>query len=220
MDKTIYTDFYGRFKFSSFQDLLNKFPYAKPLGDFEVRWLFEFLSQSLYYRPLLRNNPWEVILQLLIDEMPGLHQQMDLTLLTQVIKNTQLSMGDLNIVCVDCNEKLCLNGKSYKGIEDIKKQWRNQKSENRTIIAAYDQFPCFDSSDYANEDRSYWNFWFCDSVNYEKKQLLIEGYNQHDSDYCFLTEKLPVELTPMVYYKDGSNVMLVANSSCAERNGI
>lgn len=215
MDKTIYTDFHDPYRFSSLQDLMERYPHRKPLDEYDTKRVVELLSYSVYYRALLKAYSCDELMQILTDEAPELLNQIEAPMLKNSIEKTKTSMGPDNIVFRDCNSSVMLNGTTFKGINDIKKQWKEQKSnENQSIIAAYDRFPCFDSYDCANENRYYWNFWFCNTQELETVQQLIEK-QQHISDYCFLTEKLPRLLTPMVYYKDESKVMLVASNSNA-----
>jgi len=71
-----------------------------------------------------------------------------------------------------------------------------------------DPYPCFDSSDYGSENRSYSNFIFRNHpILLNDMRRLSELPGQINN--CRVTEDVPQDMRPMVYYSGEGSVMLV-----------
>lgn len=106
---------------------------------------------------------------------------------------------------------ISVNGVVFEGINDIKDYWRRQTDTSHPYIVERSQrFPCFDSSDYAYENRYFWNFLFCHSKKEaERKELIMAQLRQGDN-FCLVNEDLPADMRPMLYYEDGRSSMKLA----------
>lgn len=125
----------------------------------------------------------------------------------EVPDSVQMDFGRLPADCT-----LSIFGKIFEGIETIKDYWRNQTDSSRPyIIERSERFPCFDSSDYAYENRYFWNFLICRSKREADRkakdlaQLQVVGGN-----FRLVSENLPTNMRPMVYFEDESTSMLLA----------
>ena len=70
-------------------------------------------------------------------------------------------------------------------------------------------YPCFDSEDFANEDRNYQNFVF------RRRPIIQEDMRKlselpSGSNECRIHKNMPSDMLPMVYYVGDGNIMIVA----------
>lgn len=76
------------------------------------------------------------------------------------------------------------------------------------ILEKYKFFPCFDSYDYASENRFYHNFLFCDDKN--DAAIKKVSFDAIPKTYgCIVDQNYPKDLRPLVYYADESDCMTV-----------
>lgn len=98
--------------------------------------------------------------------------------------------------------KLNIMGHTFHGIEDIM-AW---KGEEPVILEKYKLFPCFDSYDYASENRFYHNYLFC--LNKDDAALKKVYFDAIPKSYgCIVDQNYPRDLRPLVYYADESASM-------------
>ncbi len=112
------------------------------------------------------------------------------------------SNGDAQIVRLNKNCVLHIMGHTFLGIEEVM-SW---KGDRPAILERDKLFPCFDSYDYANENRFYHHFLFCKDLSDadEKRKdfdAIPQGYG------CLIDRKYPEYLRPLVFYTDGANTM-------------
>ena len=99
---------------------------------------------------------------------------------------------------------LHIMGHTFHGIKDVM-SW---KGKEPVILEKYKMFPCFDSYDYASENRFYHNYLFCKDANdaSEKKDV----YEAIPKCYgCVIGRNYPEHLRPLLYYGDESNIMIL-----------
>lgn len=112
------------------------------------------------------------------------------------------SNGDAQIIRLNKNCVLHIMGQTFHGIEEIM-LW---KGERPAILERSKLFPCFDSYDYANENRFYRHFLFCKDISDadEKRkdfEAIPRGYG------CLIDRRYPEHLRPLVFYADESDTM-------------
>lgn len=77
------------------------------------------------------------------------------------------------------------------------------------VLNLFEPYPCFDSDDYASEDRDYCNFFFSrkpfEKADIERLSRIKKGFNN-----CLVNDNTPLEALPAVYYKGDGPVMLLA----------
>lgn len=98
----------------------------------------------------------------------------------------------------------------YGGIEHGKITLRTPKEVCKVHVGElWEPYPCFDIYDYANENRSYQNFIF-------RKRRISTGDMKKLSnaptgaDACKVSEQMPADIVPAVYYFGSGDTMLVA----------
>ena len=96
------------------------------------------------------------------------------------------------------NEKITVLGVTFIGVEEIIQCALEKKAKHGIYVGCdSERYPCFDSSDYASENRSYWNFVFATSIfELDRKLSVLKDMKPLDSNYNKLTE----DLHPMAYW--------------------
>lgn len=97
------------------------------------------------------------------------------------------------------NENFSVCGVTFANIDELLKYVNSGEAKDGIYVGADSKaYPCFDSSDYAYEDRRYWNFVFAMSkADLKKKMALLKAAKPTGADYC----KLTAELHPMAYWQ-------------------
>lgn len=98
----------------------------------------------------------------------------------------------------------------FHGVREIIMCALGHEPKNGVYVACDRQgYPCFDSYDYANEDRSYWNFVFADSKSELQRKLDLLKTVKANGNYLKLKDDTPVALMPMAYWGGDTNYPLV-----------
>lgn len=114
------------------------------------------------------------------------------------------SQEEPQIIKLDRNCTLHIMGQTFHGIDNIK----SQKQQGVVILERFKLFPCFDSYDYASENRFYYHFLFCkDNADADDKRKDFEAIPQGYG--CLINKDYPEYLRPMVYYADESEEMIL-----------
>lgn len=117
----------------------------------------------------------------------------------------------LNILSLPVGCTLSVGGMVFEGIEGIMDYVRTQtEGSSPYIVERSQRFPCFDSSDYAYENRYFRNFLICHSkqeadIKAKKMTQLREGGN-----FCLVNNNLSADMRPMLYYQDEDRSMTLA----------
>lgn len=77
------------------------------------------------------------------------------------------------------------------------------------ILELYEMYPCFDSYDYANEDRFYRNFFFSREPFTDEDVEELSRISQKPG-VCLVSEETPQWALPALYYKGEGSRMLLA----------
>ncbi len=109
----------------------------------------------------------------------------------------------------DCT--LSVSGVVFKGVDAILDYVRTQTDSARPyIIERSQRFPCFDSSDYAYENRYYRNFLICQSKQEADIKVVYMKQLKEESNFRLANKSLPANMRPMVYFKDEDTSMVLA----------
>ncbi len=95
------------------------------------------------------------------------------------------------------NERVIVYGVTFHGAADLLKYALSREPKEGVYVRQDSKgYPCFDSSDYAYEDRSYWNFVFARSAEEADERLKTVKSFSPKGDYC----KLCDHGFPMAYW--------------------
>lgn len=98
-----------------------------------------------------------------------------------------------------CNKNFTVCGVTFANINELINYAKSGEAKEGVYVGADSEaYPCFDSSDYAYEDRRYWNFVFAMSrAELERKMELLKTSKLTGPGYC----KLTADLHPMAYWQ-------------------
>lgn len=77
------------------------------------------------------------------------------------------------------------------------------------ILEVYEGYPCFDSSDYAYENRFYQNFFFSDKP-FSREQINRIAFMKRVGCLEFITEEMPEWALPCAYYRGEGDKIIYA----------
>lgn len=212
-EKVIYVENYAKIEYSCLEDMLVNMYFGvnniKEIGhdDFYLKSkIIENLEYSRYYRKLIKENDIDFVMKLLADESPTLKKYVDMLMLRNNMIELKDNLADFNITRLPITSKIVINKVTYNGAKDLESASQNIKED---VSNRWKSFPCFDSYDYANENRCYNNYCFC-SKNSQTWQRIMELKPQRHN-FCLVGENMPKDVLPMVYMNDAEKTMLLAN---------
>lgn len=113
-----------------------------------------------------------------------------------------------------CDESVTILGAKFHGVQEIIKCAQRHKAVDGVYVAEdRHRYPCFDSSDFACEDRSYWNFIFAKSESELQLKLDLIKTVKEDGNYCKLHNDTPSSLMPMAYWGGDTNYPLIVSEA-------
>lgn len=77
------------------------------------------------------------------------------------------------------------------------------------ILNVYERYPCFDSSDFAYEDRFYENFFFSNKP-FTRDQITRIAFIKHVGCLNFLYDEIPRWALPSAYYRGEGDEIIYA----------
>lgn len=77
------------------------------------------------------------------------------------------------------------------------------------VLEIYQRFPCFDSYDYAYEDRYFRNFFFSEKP-FTQQEITRIACMERGGMLEFISDEMPDWSLPAIYYVDESDTMIVA----------
>ena len=99
---------------------------------------------------------------------------------------------------IDKDRKITVFGVSFCGVDEIRIYARENKPKEGVFVGEDSQgYPCFDSSDYAYENRRFWNFIFARTQVELKDKLDALKDVQSGCNY----RKLACDVCPMIYWE-------------------
>ena len=93
---------------------------------------------------------------------------------------------------IDSKGKITIMGVTFDGVDDIIRHAVGGKPKGGVYVGEDSQgYPCFDSDDYATENRCYWNFVFAASEQEMRQRLAeLKEMPQLRANYDKLTSRL------------------------------
>ena len=211
-EKAIYVENYAKIEYSCLEDMLVNMDFGvnniKEVrhDDFYLKnKIIENLEYSRYYRKLIKENDIDFIMKLLADESPTLKKYVDMLMFRNNIIELKDNLADFNITRLPITSKIVINKVTYNGAKNLESASQNIKDD---VSNRWESFPCFDSYDYANENRCYNNYCFC-SKNSQTWQRIMELKPQRQN-FCLVGVNMPKDVLPMVYMNDDEKTMLLA----------
>ena len=132
-------------------------------------------------------------------------------------------MKKIYIKEVGKNSKIEILGHVFNGLADIKRavetycriereSWCTEPKSPINgihVICVYEPYPCFDSEDYANEDRDYSNYFFS-TRPFTKQQIDRLSKLPGRCNAQIVCDTMPEWAAPAVYYRGDGEKMVVA----------
>lgn len=120
-------------------------------------------------------------------------------------------IGNLDIQVYSVAEDFQMFGRTLHGLNGILEQ--QEKSEGLYVGQLLEHYPCFDSEDYATENRYYQNYIIRENPITENE---MQRFKELPSCYNYkkINERVALDMLPMVYYDGDGRFMLVA--TCRE----
>lgn len=205
--KTIFTDVDNHAVYENLEHLLITAPQYGHTGmenywqDKGVNKLLEILSMSVFYRDMLKREPEDGTLQLLIEESPSLLKVFSEEDVKGAIANTKNKMGDFHIINLPYQTEIVVKGTHYKGINDVCLASLKPDAQVSCIMYIH---PCFDSSDYETSSHTS-NYFFCSRDSDTWKAISSLQFTD-----CYVEENLPKELLPVVFFLSSTVTMSFA----------
>ena len=102
---------------------------------------------------------------------------------------------------IDNHRDIQVYGVVFHGVQELISRV-NQESKDGVFVSANTQdYPCFDSCDYASENRSYWNFFFAkDPEELQRKSTLVKN-TPKEANNERLTARLVEQVGPVIYWE-------------------
>ena len=134
------------------------------------------------------------------------------------------SIGDLDIQMYSTSEDVTILGQTFHGLDDIiahremalssgssstPYSMKTHGSGGLHVGEVWESYPCFDSYDFANENRTYQNYIVRDHP-ITSDDLLQTKRLKNIGNCQFISEHMPLDMLPMVYYVGDGGFMLVA----------
>lgn len=90
-------------------------------------------------------------------------------------------------------------GRLWRGRFDVTRREPRAAVPGLQVACLYEPYPCFDSDDYATENREYCNYFFAaEPFTYE--QLAAFAVMKKTANSCLVNEETPASALPAVYW--------------------
>ncbi|MFR8836443.1 hypothetical protein [Bacteroides nordii] len=166
--------------------------------------LFHFTSRPR----TLTKNPEEVEV---VKEKKGekISEKSEMLSLISLAGNDSFSLNDIQYTSF---RDFCRRDETYQpGVTIQKHGFYVLMNHKGQLMLEYSRlYPCFDSYDYANEDRFHRNYWLCK----DEQELMVKYEYITHNRFCYSNDDystcpMPVFLGPAVFYDDGTSVVKI-----------
>ena len=172
----------------------------------------DMVVQNVVLRDALRKSGVMRLCHLLW-EMSDKTEQIGNALMTFMGKWGDKQLADYDIQLRSIHDDFTLLGHTFHGLEDMESYMRPQEGEKQDVFVnrVIESYPCFDSSDYLYENRFFRNYIVRKHPIGEEEEERLEKLPSWDN-YNKVTEQIPDDMLPVVYYKGDGDFMLVATA--------
>ncbi len=146
-----------------------------------------------------------------------------------------MNRNDIEITDIDIRDSFRYAGRVFLGLEDLKRAAFDKYSKNYRmkaspyVVIVDKHYPCFDSEDYANENRSYQNYYF--TTDRAKAERICEetevGYDRQCREQGkerlypvlepkFSMSRIEEKHLPYIYYHGEGNTLQIVQNKNAE----
>lgn len=120
--------------------------------------------------------------------------------------------------------KIEILGHTFNGLAEIKQavefysrlgrnnRWKTEPKkpvDGLHVIELYEPYPCFDSEDFASEDRDFCNFFFA-TKPFSKSEVMRLEELPHRFNAQIVDRRMPIWALPAVYYGGYGDKVIVA----------
>lgn len=123
--------------------------------------------------------------------------------------SNQFTMGGIHYKEVNdflnC-QYLSWNDFGYSSTDTCRKYWLRQNANGQIMLVKDERYPCFDSYDYASEDRYYTTCILCDNIEDAYKKSCLLAFEELDSS-------IPKLMGQVLYYDSGKNYLATSKSA-------
>jgi hypothetical protein len=217
-EKVIYVGGSDRIDYSDIEDLLANMDFEEFDGmtleeigkdDHKIwRNIVENLEFSLYYRKMIKEHDVDTLLKKLAEESPSLVKYVDMNILKQTLIELKKDIAEFDILRIPATAWLEIDGKTYHGVDELEKVCSEEKYNVNNIC---EHVPCFDSNDYAYDNRYFNNFFFC-SKSSEKWQKIKQLDSIRYYNHCLVSENMQADILPVINYFDSNDTMMIAGN--------
>lgn len=95
-------------------------------------------------------------------------------------------------------------GRNWKGERNITAVQPKKRVPGLYVALVYQDYPCFDSYDYASEDRRYCNFFFSDGPFMDDDIARLTDMPS-EMNCCYVHEDMDVSAAPAMYWEGDSH---------------
>ena len=194
---------------------------------FNMEYCFpDIIKYNVCYRDYLRDYGMEMLLKILVKDVPELAKDEKLLQSLQKWYDKEgKTLSGYDIQCYNIKDTITVLGHEFHGLEDVMAHSSaygrigssdmtlnectpQKKASNLYISELYARYPIFDSFD-VGDDRTYQNYVFTpepvDSARMD--EIFKVG---HRMNYCMVHENIPDHLLPMLYYCGDGDYMILA----------
>lgn len=98
------------------------------------------------------------------------------------------------------------NDFGYSSTDTCRKYWLQQNANGQIMLVKNERYPCFDSYDYASEDRYYTTCILCDDIEDAYKKSCLLAFEE-------LGSSIPKLMGQILYYDSGKNYLATSKSA-------
>lgn len=182
------------------------------------------------FRDYLRSNGMDQLIHRIIERIPQFAMTPELFSDAKEWFD-ESGLANYDVIRLPINCKIHLLGCKFNGLDGLRKsvthsvsfsciQYANSDIDkaqpecclpNINVLELYERYPCFDSDDYATENRFFRNYIVTQQdITPQLLRQIVDLETNDNYDLC--TEKIPAELLPIVYYPGEGRYMFIATN--------
>lgn len=186
-------------------------------------YLHGVVRYNLWYRDIARRSGVDAIERVLLNEcrrladypeaLAGVRDSLEREPISEEIdlfywpKNGILEGENFSISLESMEKAVEVYGSSNGSVISRRKEFK-QLGDGVHVAEVYERYPCFDSEDYACENRYFENYFTSKEPVSDEAMKLLQNL-KNGGNARLLTESTPARFLPAVYYKGEGELMIV-----------